>query len=176
MCDVEEDPFVFLQENNKVYGFTISMYEFKETIPTLWKTTMGKHCHPWYLLRLTTSQISSRKTLNISLQIMRWDFYPMMMGNHIIFVTVSVLDSFRLVFTLVRQSGVILRSPIWISGAQRHTQNTLTISIPKAGSIMRCTYHSAIQLCLTSSSALGRCTSTFTSGSTFRSERPDTHV
>ena len=45
MCDVEEDPFVFLQENNKVYGFTISMYEFERTIPTLWKTTMGKHCH-----------------------------------------------------------------------------------------------------------------------------------
>ncbi|KAG8808495.1 alpha 1,2-mannosyltransferase 2.4.1, partial [Serendipita sp. 399] len=39
-CDVEEDPFVFLQENNKVYGFTISMYEYESTIPTLWETTM----------------------------------------------------------------------------------------------------------------------------------------
>ncbi|KAG8846367.1 alpha 1,2-mannosyltransferase 2.4.1, partial [Serendipita sp. 405] len=38
-CDVDEDPFVFLQENNKVYGFTISLYEFESTVQTLWETT-----------------------------------------------------------------------------------------------------------------------------------------
>ncbi|KAG8837989.1 alpha 1,2-mannosyltransferase 2.4.1, partial [Serendipita sp. 411] len=38
-CDVDEDPFVFLQENNKVYGFTISMYEYESTVQTLWETT-----------------------------------------------------------------------------------------------------------------------------------------
>lgn len=38
-CDVEYDPFVFMKENNKVYGFTISLYEYIETIPTLWDVT-----------------------------------------------------------------------------------------------------------------------------------------
>ncbi|KAF3936162.1 hypothetical protein ABW19_dt0202245 [Dactylella cylindrospora] len=38
-CDVDYDPFVFMQENNKKYGFVISLYEYKETIPTLWETT-----------------------------------------------------------------------------------------------------------------------------------------
>jgi len=38
-CDIDEDPFVFLRENNKLYGFTISMYEFEKTVPTLWQAT-----------------------------------------------------------------------------------------------------------------------------------------
>ncbi|KAI8913917.1 nucleotide-diphospho-sugar transferase [Powellomyces hirtus] len=38
-CDIPNDPFRFMQENNKLYGFTISLYEYIETIPTLWKTT-----------------------------------------------------------------------------------------------------------------------------------------
>lgn len=38
-CDVEYDPFVFMKENNKVYGWTISLREYFETIPTLWDTT-----------------------------------------------------------------------------------------------------------------------------------------
>ncbi|KAJ6263809.1 hypothetical protein Dda_2381 [Drechslerella dactyloides] len=38
-CDVDTDPFVFMKENNKKYGFAISLYEYKETIPTLWETT-----------------------------------------------------------------------------------------------------------------------------------------
>lgn len=35
-CDVNFDPFLFLEDNNKIYGFTITMYEFEKTIPTLW--------------------------------------------------------------------------------------------------------------------------------------------
>ncbi|EWC47952.1 glycolipid 2-alpha-mannosyltransferase 1 [Drechslerella stenobrocha 248] len=38
-CDIDEDPFKFMKENNKKYGFAISLYEYKETIPTLWDTT-----------------------------------------------------------------------------------------------------------------------------------------
>lgn len=38
-CDVDYDPFVFMKENDKVYGFTISLYEYHETITTLWSTT-----------------------------------------------------------------------------------------------------------------------------------------
>ena len=174
MCDVEEDPFVFMQDNNKVYGFTMALHEFERTIPTLWKTTMGKHCHFWGLLQLSTFQTSSRQTAGISLEIMRWGFYLMMTEIHITFVTVSTLDSCRLVLILSCQSGAILRLRIWISGAQRHTLNTLTISNPQAGSTMRCVYHSTTVVCLTSSSAMGIFSSTFISGSTFRSERPDT--
>lgn len=37
-CDVNSDPFAFMQENNKVYGFTITLYEFSRTIESLWST------------------------------------------------------------------------------------------------------------------------------------------
>jgi alpha 1,2-mannosyltransferase len=37
-CDIHSDPFLFMQENNKIYGFTISTYEFPRTIETLWST------------------------------------------------------------------------------------------------------------------------------------------
>jgi len=38
-CDVDYDPFLVMQDQNKVYGFTISLYEYPATIPTLWDTT-----------------------------------------------------------------------------------------------------------------------------------------
>jgi hypothetical protein len=38
-CDIDYDPFTFMRENNKAYGFVISMYEFPSTIPTLWEHT-----------------------------------------------------------------------------------------------------------------------------------------
>lgn len=38
-CDLDYDPFLFMQENKKVYGFTVSLYEYEATIPSLWKTT-----------------------------------------------------------------------------------------------------------------------------------------
>jgi len=37
-CDLDFDPFLFMQDNNKVYGFTISLPEYGETIETLWET------------------------------------------------------------------------------------------------------------------------------------------
>lgn len=37
-CDVTYDPFKFMEANNKVYGFTISLVEWEATIPTLWST------------------------------------------------------------------------------------------------------------------------------------------
>ncbi|KAJ2720993.1 alpha 1,2-mannosyltransferase 2.4.1 [Coemansia sp. Benny D115] len=39
-CDIDYDPFLFMQKNDKKYGFTISIKEVVETIPTLWDTTM----------------------------------------------------------------------------------------------------------------------------------------
>ncbi|KAK4248334.1 glycosyltransferase [Corynascus novoguineensis] len=35
-CDIHYDPFRYMHENNKKYSFTISLYEYHETIPTLW--------------------------------------------------------------------------------------------------------------------------------------------
>lgn len=38
MCDIAYDPFTFMRENGKRYGFTISLYEYKATIESLWDT------------------------------------------------------------------------------------------------------------------------------------------
>lgn len=35
-CDVHYDPFRFMKENAKKYSFVLSLYEYHETIPTLW--------------------------------------------------------------------------------------------------------------------------------------------
>lgn len=45
-CDVHYDPFRFMAENNKKYSFVLSLYEYVETIPTLWdsvKNFMKNH-------------------------------------------------------------------------------------------------------------------------------------
>lgn len=38
-CDIQYDIFRFMKENNKKYGFVISLTEYETTIPTLWPTT-----------------------------------------------------------------------------------------------------------------------------------------
>jgi alpha 1,2-mannosyltransferase len=38
LCDLDYDPFLIMQDQNKVYGFTVSLYEYEATIPTLWST------------------------------------------------------------------------------------------------------------------------------------------
>jgi alpha 1,2-mannosyltransferase len=35
-CDIGYDPFQYMKENNKKYSFVLSLYEYRETIPTLW--------------------------------------------------------------------------------------------------------------------------------------------
>ena len=45
-CDVDFDPFKFMKDNGKKYSFVLSLYEYVETIPTLWdsvKSFMKKH-------------------------------------------------------------------------------------------------------------------------------------
>ncbi|KAF9522713.1 nucleotide-diphospho-sugar transferase [Crepidotus variabilis] len=37
-CDIEYDPFLVMQDQDKLYGFTIALTEYKQTIPTLWKS------------------------------------------------------------------------------------------------------------------------------------------
>lgn len=38
-CDIDYDVFKFMQDNDKWYGWTISLPEYGETIPTLWENT-----------------------------------------------------------------------------------------------------------------------------------------
>ena len=45
-CDIAYDPFKFMADNKKKYSFVLSLYEYVETIETLWdstKTYMQKH-------------------------------------------------------------------------------------------------------------------------------------
>jgi hypothetical protein len=49
-CDQLYDPFTFMRENNKRYSFVITMYEFRATIETLWRSTREFVLkHPHYL-------------------------------------------------------------------------------------------------------------------------------
>ncbi|EWC47630.1 hypothetical protein DRE_03250 [Drechslerella stenobrocha 248] len=49
-CDVEYDPFEFLRVSGKKYGFTITLPEYKSTIPTLWEETLKfMKTNPQYL-------------------------------------------------------------------------------------------------------------------------------
>lgn len=40
-CDITYDPFVYMKEKNKVYGFTIIIKELVETVPNLFRHTVG---------------------------------------------------------------------------------------------------------------------------------------
>jgi alpha 1,2-mannosyltransferase len=45
-CDIDYDAFKFMADNKKKYSFVLSLYEYVETIPTLWdsvKTFMKNH-------------------------------------------------------------------------------------------------------------------------------------
>ena len=35
-CDINYDTFKFMAENNKTYSFVLSLFEYQETIPTIW--------------------------------------------------------------------------------------------------------------------------------------------
>ncbi|EDO16941.1 hypothetical protein Kpol_1020p51 [Vanderwaltozyma polyspora DSM 70294] len=51
-CDIDYDIFRFMKDNNKKYGFTISIKEYVATIPTLWKTTTEfMQLHPEFLAK-----------------------------------------------------------------------------------------------------------------------------
>ncbi|KAH9857319.1 glycosyltransferase family 15 protein [Lenzites betulinus] len=40
-CDVRYDPFVMMEDQNKVYGFTITLHEWPKTVVTLWDAVKG---------------------------------------------------------------------------------------------------------------------------------------
>ncbi|KAJ2082387.1 hypothetical protein H4R24_001623 [Coemansia sp. RSA 988] len=39
-CDIDYDPFIFMQRNNKLYSFVVALKEIEKTIPTLWEHTL----------------------------------------------------------------------------------------------------------------------------------------
>ncbi|KAL1761644.1 glycosyltransferase family 15 protein [Schizophyllum commune] len=50
LCDIHDDPFLYMQEHDKTYGFTLAVHEIRATIPTLWDTvTAFTDQHPEYL-------------------------------------------------------------------------------------------------------------------------------
>ncbi|KIJ55525.1 glycosyltransferase family 15 protein [Sphaerobolus stellatus SS14] len=62
-CDLEYDPFLYMQDNNKVYGFTIVFPENKDTIPTLWNTIKEfVKLHPEYLAKDNALNFISHET------------------------------------------------------------------------------------------------------------------
>ncbi|KIM88037.1 glycosyltransferase family 15 protein [Piloderma croceum F 1598] len=49
-CEIDFDPFLFMEREKKVYGFTITLYEFEATIKTLWKAVKDFIAeHPQYV-------------------------------------------------------------------------------------------------------------------------------
>lgn len=51
-CDIDYDVFKYMEKNNKKYGFTITIHEFVETIPTLWNVTKNFiNKHPDYVAK-----------------------------------------------------------------------------------------------------------------------------
>ncbi|KAJ1958847.1 hypothetical protein GGI12_004641, partial [Dipsacomyces acuminosporus] len=39
-CDLDYDPFMYMQDNGKMYSFVIALKELESTIPTLWEHTL----------------------------------------------------------------------------------------------------------------------------------------
>jgi alpha 1,2-mannosyltransferase len=68
-CYIDYDVFKFMRENNKKYGWTISITEWIKTIPTLWNTTIDfVDQHPEYLHRNRLEKFLSddgRKSYNL---------------------------------------------------------------------------------------------------------------
>ncbi|KAL1744191.1 glycosyltransferase family 15 protein [Schizophyllum fasciatum] len=51
LCDVRSDPFLYMQEHDKTYGFTLAVHEIRATIPSLWETvTTFTDQHPEYVV------------------------------------------------------------------------------------------------------------------------------
>ncbi|GAA6001185.1 hypothetical protein JCM10207_007449 [Rhodosporidiobolus poonsookiae] len=49
-CDIDYDPFILMEANKKVYGFTTLLYEYRRTVETLWDTTREfARLHPEYI-------------------------------------------------------------------------------------------------------------------------------
>ena len=51
-CHLDYDPFLFMQMNNKTYGFTMALHEYLGTVPTLWQEARDFiEKHPQFLAK-----------------------------------------------------------------------------------------------------------------------------
>jgi alpha 1,2-mannosyltransferase len=51
-CDINYDTFKFMADNGKKYSFVLSLYEYVETIPTLWDTVKNfTKMHPEHIVK-----------------------------------------------------------------------------------------------------------------------------
>jgi alpha 1,2-mannosyltransferase len=51
-CDLHYDPFRVMKDNKKKYSFVLSLYEYVETIPTLWESTKKyMKAHPEHIAK-----------------------------------------------------------------------------------------------------------------------------
>lgn len=63
-CDQRYDPFTFMRENKKRYGFVITIPEYASTIPTLWPTVETFfETHPEYVAANSAQRFLTDKTL-----------------------------------------------------------------------------------------------------------------
>ncbi|KAK4544420.1 alpha-1,2-mannosyltransferase ktr1 [Oleoguttula mirabilis] len=59
-CDVAYDPFKFMADSKKKYSFVLSLYEYVETIPTLWDSVKGfMKQHPEHIVENNSMEFLS---------------------------------------------------------------------------------------------------------------------
>ncbi|KAG2109854.1 glycosyltransferase family 15 protein [Suillus discolor] len=122
-CDLEYDPFVFMEDHDKIYGFTISMPEWESTIISLWSVVKEFILdHPEYVSPNNSMGFISDDA---------GDSYNMC---HCKNCSISCWEKSLLPLT---QFGQTLKLPIWTSGGAKLTQNSLTISRIQEGFTMR---------------------------------------
>lgn len=69
LCDAQYDYFKFMEDNHLRYGFSISLLEYEQTIPTLWQTTKQfvsenpQFVHPNNLAKFVTDDNSTSYNL-----------------------------------------------------------------------------------------------------------------
>lgn len=66
-CKMNYDPFEFMKRNNKMYGFVITVREFMETIPSLWRATiefLERHRNILQNNEIMTFILDERKSYN----------------------------------------------------------------------------------------------------------------
>ncbi|KAK7050386.1 glycolipid 2-alpha-mannosyltransferase-domain-containing protein [Favolaschia claudopus] len=72
-CTLSFDPFVYMEKQNKTYTFTIALYEWAATIPTLWDTVNGVSslvllscgfCAPDFALLASSSTFHHERSAN----------------------------------------------------------------------------------------------------------------
>ncbi|OMH80090.1 Glycolipid 2-alpha-mannosyltransferase 1 [Zancudomyces culisetae] len=82
-CDVDYDPFLFMKENNKVYGWNMAPTEYMATVPTLWDSVdkfmkkYPQHIEPKNFINFITKDHKSYNGCHFwtNFEIANLDFY-----------------------------------------------------------------------------------------------------